>query len=118
MSEPHKCRIVFECEAEGGKIVETEATAGERLTAVAHRCGVVIQQTCAGVPSCTDCKVVVKEGVENGFEAPQGPELRLMGNVFFITKERLSCQAIVKDSAKVFVPTPRRRQEKVRLRKT
>lgn len=83
-----------------------EAEAGELLTQVAYRAGVVIQQTCGGTPSCTDCKVIVREGLETGFEAPVGAEMRLMGNVSHLTRERLSCQSIVKNASTVYVPSP------------
>jgi ferredoxin len=104
--------ITFIKEGEESSLIRIQATAGEFLNQVAHRAGIVIQQTCGGVPSCTDCKVVVKEGVEGGFEPAAGPELRLMGNVYFITHERLSCQAKVVGASTVFVPTPRRPIEK------
>jgi ferredoxin len=113
MSESSKSHCVqFIVEAENSRVVKCAAETGEFLNQVAHRAGITIQQTCGGVPSCTDCKVVVKEGINSGFETPLGPEIRLLGNVYFITHERLSCQAIVKNDSTVFVPTPRRKSEK------
>lgn len=109
---PTPVKIQFIVEAENGKTVDCQAQAGEFLNQVAHRAGIVVQQTCGGVPSCTDCKVVVKQGVDHGFEPALGAELRLMGNVYFITHERLSCQAIVKGDSTVFVPIPRRPKER------
>ncbi len=112
MGEDHKIEIEFICEKDPtpNKI---EAEDGELLTQVAHRAGVVIQQTCGGTPSCTDCRIVVKNGVDSAFYPPQGPELRLMGNVYFITHERLACQSLVKESGTVWVPAPQRREEKI-----
>jgi ferredoxin len=100
-----KVRLIVESD---GREIEVDAEAGETLVQVAYRAGVTIQQTCGGVPSCTDCKCIVKDGIDTGFEPAQGPELRLMGNVYFITHERLACQALVKGNSVVFVPTPRR----------
>ena len=103
-----KIRFLCQREPDSTEIDEKigDAEAGELLTQVAYRAGVVIQQTCGGTPSCTDCKVVVREGLESGFEPPTGPELRLMGNVSHLTRERLSCQSIVKNCATVYVPSP------------
>jgi len=103
--------LKFLCEpADGGPPVEKteKAEAGDLITQVAYRAGVLIQQTCGGTPSCADCKIVVKEGGADAFEKPEGAELRLLGNVFFITHERLACQARVKQDATVFVPFYRR----------
>src|SRR5690554_1080332 len=53
--------------------------------------GKKIKSSCGGCATCSDCIIVVKEGEEN--LTPQNfEELRLLGNVFHITKERLSCQ--------------------------
>lgn len=84
--------------------VTVDAVAGELLTQAAYRAGVQIKQTCGGTPSCTDCKIVVKEGINDAFESPEGAELRLLGNVYFITKERLACQAIIKQDSTIVVP--------------
>ncbi len=53
--------------------------------------GKKIKSSCGGCATCTDCMIVVKSGELN--LSPQTfEELRLLGNVFHITKERLSCQ--------------------------
>jgi ferredoxin len=107
-----KHKIIFNCEADG-LTREAEAEHGELLTQVAYRAGVTIQQTCGGTPSCTDCKVRVLKGFDDAFGPPEGPEIRLLGNVFFITKERLACQAKVTASSTIFVPRPPPRKEKI-----
>lgn len=96
-------KISFLVEATGER-VEAEAEAGEKLTQVAYRAGVLITQTCGGKAACTDCRVLVKEGVDDGFEPATGAEVRQLGNVFFITRERLACQSIVKGNSTVWVP--------------
>lgn len=111
-----KLKIRF-IEERGNKETLVEAEAGERLTQVAHRGGVVIQQTCANKAACTDCRIIVKENVNEAFEAAVGAELRQLGNVYFITHERLACQAIVKGDTSVWVPNPeeiRKKKQKVR----
>jgi 2Fe-2S ferredoxin len=53
--------------------------------------GVDILSSCGGVATCRLCKIKFTEGAK--FLSPMGKkEESLMGNVFFITKERLSCQ--------------------------
>lgn len=100
-------KICFELEADGANI-EVDAEPGELLTQVASKAGVTIQQTCGGSPSCADCTIKVLEGAENAFEDMEFEEQALLGNVYFITKERLACQAKVKASSKIFVPDPKK----------
>jgi ferredoxin len=55
------------------------------------KAGKKIKSSCGGCATCSDCIVIVKSGEMN--LSPQTfEELRLLGNVFHITKERLSCQ--------------------------
>lgn len=53
-----------------------------------------IKSSCGGCASCGDCVIIVKEGAQNLSEQTF-EEKRLLGNVFHITKERLSCQTKV-----------------------
>ena len=53
--------------------------------------GKKIKSSCGGCATCTDCMIVVKSG-ESNLTPQTFEELRLLGNVFHITKERLSCQ--------------------------
>ena len=55
------------------------------------KAGKKIKSSCGGCATCSDCTVIIKSGELN--LSPQTfEELRLLGNVFHITKERLSCQ--------------------------
>lgn len=66
----------------------------ETLLAQLKKAGKNIKSTCGGCATCSDCTIVVKSGEMN--LSPQTfEELRLLGNVFHITKERLSCQTKV-----------------------
>ena len=53
--------------------------------------GIYIKSSCGGVASCTDCRVKILSG-EDSLTTPPFEEVQLLGNVFHITKERLSCQ--------------------------
>ncbi|HEY4188177.1 MAG TPA: 2Fe-2S iron-sulfur cluster-binding protein [Polyangia bacterium] len=71
---------------------------GESLFEIGRRSGVPISTSCNGKASCGLCRVVIVAG-EDGL-TPMGPlERRHLGNVYFITKQRLSCQARLTDDA-------------------
>jgi len=50
-----------------------------------------VKSSCGGHASCGDCVIKILTGDENLSKAPF-EETKLLGNVFHITKERLSCQ--------------------------
>lgn len=52
---------------------------------------IYIRSSCGGHGSCSDCKIKVKSGEDN-LTDPTFEEMQMLGNVFHITKERLSCQ--------------------------
>lgn len=98
---------------ESGESVLAEASAGDTLTQVAYRAGVRILQTCGGAPSCGDCVIRVDESksAPQPFEPMEQPETALLGNVYFITKERLACQTVVKNDSTVLVPNAKKRDK-------
>jgi len=53
--------------------------------------GVFLKSTCGGFASCRDCIVKVTSGEDNCL-SPSFEEIKLLGNVFHLTKERLACQ--------------------------
>lgn len=79
------------------------AAAQESLFEVGRRNGVKISTSCAGKASCGLCRVVIVDGESH--LTPMGPlEKRHLGNVYFITRQRLSCQTrLVGDDADVTV---------------
>jgi ferredoxin len=74
------------------QVVEVEK--GAKLMTALKQEGFHINSSCGGCASCSDCVVIVKSGEDN-LSAQKFEELKLLGNVFHITKERLSCQAEV-----------------------
>jgi ferredoxin len=82
------------------------AASGESLFEIGRRNGVPISTSCAGKASCGLCRVVIVAGEE--FLTPMGPlEKRHLGNVYFITKRRLSCQTrLTGDDADVTIDVP------------
>jgi 2Fe-2S ferredoxin len=52
---------------------------------------IYVRSSCGGSGSCSDCKIKVMSG-EDFLNPPGFEEIQLLGNVFHLTKERLSCQ--------------------------
>lgn len=72
-----------------GEVLELNGE--ETLLNQLKKAGKKIKSSCGGCATCSDCTIIVKSGELN--LTPQTfEELRLLGNVFHITKERLSCQ--------------------------
>lgn len=104
----------------GNTILEVEMGSNLRTSLMEN--GFNIKSTCGGCASCSQCVVVIKNGAESlsdiSFE-----EKQLLGNVFHLTSERLSCQttvngdivvdvsAHVEDSIKVKPKTHRRTRD-------
>ncbi len=75
-----------------GKVVEVSEN--ESLYTQLKEAGFGIKSKCGGCASCGDCILVIKSGDEN-LNEPSFEEKQLLGNVFHLTKERLSCQTKV-----------------------
>jgi 2Fe-2S ferredoxin len=79
--------------AHNDQIIEVSGDASLMTELKTH--GFNIKTTCGGCASCADCVVKVIAGAEN-INEPTFEEKQLLGNVFHITKERLSCQTKIK----------------------
>ena len=75
-----------------GTIVEVEE--GKNLLEALRAQDCYIKSSCGGVASCSDCIIKIVSG-EDYLTPPPFNELKLLGNVFHITKERLACQTCV-----------------------
>jgi ferredoxin len=71
--------------------VTLECADGESIFACAQRNGVLIPTACAGKATCGLCRVKVIAG-EPHLAPINRDELKHLGNTYFITKLRLSCQ--------------------------
>jgi ferredoxin len=74
--------------------VTVECEEGETLFAIARRAEVPIPPACVGKASCGLCRVKVVAGAEH-LSPLNRDEQKHLGNTYFITKLRLSCQARV-----------------------
>ena len=67
---------------------------GDSIFDVGRRAGVRIPTSCVGKASCGLCRVKIVSG-EDHLTPLNTNERRHLGNVYFLTKIRLSCQARV-----------------------
>lgn len=68
-----------------------EVDESETLLEALRNNDLYVKSSCGGHASCSDCIVKIVNG-EDSISTPSFEELSLLGNVFHITKERLSCQ--------------------------
>lgn len=53
--------------------------------------GVILNSSCGGFGTCGDCLIKITKGYDH-CSPPTYEEIKLLGNVFHLTFERLSCQ--------------------------
>jgi Na+-transporting NADH:ubiquinone oxidoreductase subunit NqrF len=82
---------------------EVEVTAGSNLRTALIENGVVVKSPCGGHASCSQCIIVIKEAGEEAVNPVSFEEQQLLGNVYHLTSERLSCQVLVADDITVDV---------------
>lgn len=75
-----------------GKSVEVNEE--DSLFIQLRKAGINIKSTCGACASCGECVIKIDQG-EDFLNEPTFPEKQFLGNVFHITKERLSCQTFV-----------------------
>ena len=88
--------------------VTVDCAEGESLFDAARRMGVPVATACAGKATCGLCRMKIVSGAEHLTPFNSG-ERKHLGNVYFLTKERLSCQARVQgsgDDVQVVVKVP------------
>jgi 2Fe-2S ferredoxin len=76
--------------------LKVECDAGDSVFEVGRAAGVRIPTSCVGNASCGLCRVKIVSG-EDDLAPFNANERRHLGNVYFLTKIRLSCQARVLD---------------------
>lgn len=86
--------------------IRVAASAGETIFEAGRRGGVMIDTACVGQGTCGRCRVKVLAGEAN-LPPVNATEVKHLGNVYFITKVRLSCQCPVAGDVEVEVPEPR-----------
>jgi len=73
---------------------EISVAEGENLLIALRKANVYVKSSCGGHASCSDCLIKITDGLDH-LNEPSFEETKLIGNVFHITKERLSCQTMI-----------------------
>lgn len=73
---------------------QLEITSEENILECLDRHNIDLDVKCGGFGQCGDCVVKVESGKEH-ISPMTLKETQLLGNVFFMTKERLACQCKV-----------------------
>jgi len=83
---------------------------GERVFDIGRRAGLVIETACVGKGTCGLCRVRVLRGEE--FLNPYTEiEEKHLGNVYFLTKTRLSCRTVATGGdLEIEIPLARRKK--------
>ena len=93
---------------QGESIWEIDTEKGIKIFEAARLCDAPIKTLCHGIGACVCCKVKVVEGELSPI---QDLERDRLGNIFHLTKERLSCQTEAHSNGIFEIPTPRKRKK-------
>ena len=114
MSETNKVTVIIDCE---GNRKTLEVSPDEPLLNTLSKNNLYIKSSCGGVASCGDCIIKTLSGADN-LSPPEFEETALLGNVFHITKERLSCQTkVLVGGATIDITHHDQRRDQEQLRK-
>jgi ferredoxin len=90
--------------------VTIDCADGESIFAAARRQSVLIPTACAGKATCGLCRVKIVAGEAN-LPPIKPEETRHLGNTYFITKLRLSCQLVPTGDVTVQLPDAKPRKK-------
>jgi ferredoxin len=82
---------------------------GESIFAAARRQNVLIPTACAGKATCGLCRVKVVAGAEH-LPPINRDEQKHLGNTYFITRMRLSCQLVPRGDVTVSLPDAKKQK--------
>jgi ferredoxin len=87
--------------------ITADCSDGETLFEVGRRHQIPIETACVGRATCGLCRVRILSGAEH-LSPYNGEEEKHLGNVYFLTKVRLSCQSVVRGGDVTVELAPRR----------
>lgn len=96
-----------------GDVVEVEE--GKNLLVALREKNIYIKSSCGGHATCTDCVIKIVSG-EDYITPPPFAELKLLGNVFHITKERLACQTCLTGDVTVDISKHDKARDEAKLK--
>jgi ferredoxin, 2Fe-2S len=91
--------------------ISVSCEVGESVFHAGRRAGVAIETACVGRATCGLCRIRIVEGEEHLSEF-NAQEERHLGNVYYLTKIRLSCQALVRGGAITVELAPKKRRRR------
>jgi ferredoxin len=97
--------VTFVTGGAGGARTRVEGRAGASLFELARGAGIAVSTACVGKATCGLCRMKVVAG-EEALSPFNDAERKHLGNVYFITKQRLSCQARLAAAGDVVVEVP------------
>jgi uncharacterized 2Fe-2S/4Fe-4S cluster protein (DUF4445 family) len=83
--------------------LRVDCAEGESVFEVGRRAGIEISTACVGKATCGLCRVKILDG-EDATSPLNAAEKKHLGNVYFITRQRLACQTRVHGDVVVDVP--------------
>jgi uncharacterized 2Fe-2S/4Fe-4S cluster protein (DUF4445 family) len=84
---------------------------GESIFEVGTRAGVAIETACVGKGTCGLCRVRIVSG-EDRLNSYTDEELKHLGNVYYLTKVRLSCRVLPAGGDVVVELAPKRQRRR------
>jgi ferredoxin len=91
--------------------VTAEYGEGESLFEAGKRAGVAIETACVGKGTCGLCRVRIMAG-EEALNSYTDEELKHLGNVYYLTKVRLSCRVVPSGGDVVVELAPKRKRRR------
>ncbi len=96
-----------------GEVIEVKE--GQNILDACRENGIYIKSSCGGHATCSDCVVKIVSGVDL-VTPPPFEELKLLGNVFHITKERLACQTCLTGDVTIDISNHDRDSDEARVK--
>lgn len=96
-----------------GEVIEVRE--GQNILDACREKGVYLKSSCGGHATCSDCVIKVVSGVDL-ITPPPFEELKLLGNVFHITKERLACQTCLTGDVTIDISKHDKDADEVRMK--
>lgn len=93
-----------------------EINSDQNLLAALRQENIYVKSTCGGNGTCADCMVKVVSGEEH-LSPMAFAEIKMLGNVFHITKERLACQTTITGDITLDIAHHNKSQDQQKLKK-
>ncbi|MBY0412556.1 MAG: 2Fe-2S iron-sulfur cluster binding domain-containing protein [Bdellovibrionales bacterium] len=106
-------KVTLRATGSENKVVEIEE--GKNLLVALRETDTYIKSSCGGHATCTDCIIKIVSGEDN-LTPPPFEELKLLGNVFHITKERLACQTMILGDVTIDITKHDKASDEARLK--